>query len=90
MAAIDKFQGEKKTYEMSSNHLYAITPDDVNELSYIPRAIYIGSSGDLAVVPEIGDPVVIFTNLFQGTWVTVRVKKVLATGTTASNLIAMV
>ena len=89
MAAIDKFQGEKKTYDMSSNHLFDIVPSDVNDLAYIPRAIYIGSSGDLAVEPEIGSPV-IFTNLFQGTWITIRVKKVLATGTTATNLIAMV
>jgi hypothetical protein len=89
MPAIDKFQGEKKSYEMPSNQLFPITPDDVNELVFIPRSIYIGISGDLAVTDEFNNDV-IFTNCFQGTWLPIRVKKVLATGTSALNLIGMV
>jgi len=86
--AIDKFQGEKKSYEMPSNNLFNIVPDDVIELTYIPRSIYIGLSGDLTVVDEF-DNEVTFTNLFQGTWLPIRVKLV-KTASTAGNLIGMI
>jgi len=89
MAAIDKFKDLNKTYEMPSNRLFEITPDDVLELTYVPRCIYVGSSGDMAVTDEFGN-VVTFTNLFQGTWLPIRVIKVMATNTSAANLIGMV
>ena len=89
MAAIDKFQNEKKTYEMPSNHLFSITPDDVLEQPYITRAIYIGTAGDLTVTDEFNNTVTFF-NLVPGILLPLRVKLVKVTGTSAGALIGLI
>lgn len=50
--------------------------------------LYVGTGGDLAVVTVGGDSVV-FTNIQDGSFLPIQVLKVLATGTTATNVIAL-
>lgn len=88
MPAIDKQKNLVNTYEMPSDHLEAIIPDDNNDLAYVTRGIYIGSIGNIRIQPENGSPVT-FVGLVPGIILPVRATRVLATGTTASNLIAM-
>lgn len=85
----DPFKNITRSYEMPSNQFFDITPNDGVDLTIVPRAIYIGSSGHLAVLDEFGNSV-IFNNLFQGTFLPIRVSRVLATGTSAALLIGMV
>ena len=85
----DPFKNITRSYEMPSNQFFDIVPSDVTDLAIVPRAIYIGSSGALSVIDEFGTTVT-FTNLFQGTFLPIRVSRVLATGTGAAALIGMV
>jgi len=65
----------------------SVTPDD--NAVFNPSTIYVGGAGDVAVVPVAnndGDSVV-FSGLIAGSVVPIRVKQVLATGTTATNLV---
>ena len=76
---------------------YNITPSDSTVLSPIPRSIYIGASGNLAV-QWVGSTTggtttsgsnIVFVSVLSGTFLPIRPAKVLATGTTAANLIAI-
>lgn len=50
--------------------------------------IYVGGTGDVKVVTENGDTVT-FSAVPVGTVLPVRVKQVLSTGTTATNLVGL-
>ena len=63
----------------------AVTPSDATILP--PSTIYVGVGGDVAVEPWTGDNTVTFVGLPAGAIVPVRVRRVLATGTTATNLV---
>jgi hypothetical protein len=65
-----------------------VTPNDSSDLPFITRAVYIGGAGNLAVVMHSG-LVAVFVSLPAGSLIPVRVVKVFATGTTATNLLAM-
>lgn len=69
----------------------AITPSDADELPHVVRTIYIGSGGDLTVIMMDDDTntPVLFTNIAGGVQHAIAVKKVLATGTTCSNLVGL-
>lgn len=64
----------------------AITPSDTVDQFY--AAIYVGGAGNVAVTMESGDTVT-FTAPPVGTLLTIRVKRVLSTGTTATSLIGL-
>ena len=67
----------------------AITPSDTVDLPWITRAIYVGGAGDVKV--DMGDSgtAIPFTAVPVGTVLPIRVKRVYATGTTATNLVAL-
>jgi hypothetical protein len=74
-----------------------ITPSDTEDLtlaggSIVPyetgACIYIGTSGNLKVT-MLGGQVVTYLNLTSGSFLPIQVKKVWATGTTASNILSL-
>lgn len=65
----------------------AVTPSDATVLS-ATRALFVGTGGDVAVTMAGGGDVT-FTNVPDGTTLPISVTKVLATGTTASDIVAM-
>ena len=75
------------------NHAYpaeyavAVTKSDSTVLN-ATRALYIGGSGDVAVTMAGGGNVT-FSALAAGTILPIRVTKVLSTGTTATNIVAL-
>ncbi len=67
----------------------AVTPSDATDLAYTTKGIYIGGSGNIVVnMADSGAPVT-FTELQVGTVYPFRVTRVLATGTTATNIVAL-
>lgn len=70
---------------------FAITPSDTARINF--TALYVGTSGDVAVLPEDQNlstgAAVTFRNAPSGTVLPIQGKKVLATGTTASNLLGL-
>ena len=68
----------------------SITPDDDTDIA-IPRAIWVGGAGDLTVTmgeDKTSTPVT-FASVPAGIMLPIRVKRVLATGTTASAIVAL-
>lgn len=64
-----------------------VTPDDGADLPIASRAVYVGSPGDL-VVTMVGGSTVTLRGVPAGI-LPLRVARVLATGTTAADLVAV-
>lgn len=68
---------------------FAVTPSDANELALLPSRLFIGTGGDVAVLAA-EDTVSVIYKAASGSYLCIRAKKVLATGTTASAIVAEV
>lgn len=66
----------------------AVTPDNSNDLAIPARALYVGTGGNINLDTAQGDTVV-FTSVPSGSILPVRAKRVRATSTTASNIVAL-
>lgn len=68
----------------------AITPSDSANIvnnGQLTRGIYVGGAGNISV--EMGQGTVVFYNAVAGSVLPLRVQRVNATGTTASNLVGL-
>lgn len=74
---------------VSAHRASAITPDDVTELAGPTRGVYVGGAGDLTVDMADGGPAVTFVGVLAGSLLPIQVTKVYATGTTATNMVAL-
>lgn len=66
----------------------AITPHDSNDLTNVSRAIYVGGAGNMVVVME-DSTVLTFMGVLVGMVYPIRARRVNATNTTATNLVAL-
>jgi hypothetical protein len=66
----------------------AVTPHDSTNLSVVPRAIYVGGTGNLQAVQHDGT-VVEFTAVQAGTLLPIRPIRINSTLTTASAIVAI-
>lgn len=65
-----------------------VTPNDSTALSRTPRAVYIGGAGNLSVISH-EDNTSTFVGLTAGTVLKIQPNIIKATGTTATNIIAL-
>ena len=72
----------------SADNAFTITPHNTDELAFVTRAIYVGTTGDVKVTTKTGNTV-IFVGVPAGQILPVRAKIVFATLTTASNLVGL-
>ena len=69
---------------------FAITPHDTNELSKKPtRAIFVGIGGDVSVKLTDDTNAVVFKNVPSGSILPIGCYLVMATNTTATNILAL-
>lgn len=67
---------------------FEISPHDTNALSKVTRAIYVGGAGHLTVTMHDGT-VVTFPSVLAGSLLPIRVRLVMATNTTATNIVGL-
>jgi hypothetical protein len=84
----DSFRKHTRSLTSPPEHGLAVVPNDATDLPHVTRAIYVGGSGDVAVRLQDGT-VLSFANVAAGALVPIRVGRVLATGTTASQILAL-
>lgn len=73
---------------VSAHSASAVTPSDTTILP-VTRALYVGTGGNLSVVMGDDENTVTFNNVSSGAIFPIQVFKVLSTGTTASNIVAL-
>ncbi len=86
--AIDIYQNMVGGLESPARNAESLTPNDGADLVNTTRSIYIGAAGDVAVHMAGTTSPVIFRAVPIGV-LPIRADRVLATGTTAADLIAL-
>lgn len=68
----------------------AVTPSDSADLTVDAKALYIGTGGDITVIPinNQDDAPILFANHPVG-YLRVQVRRVMATGTDAADIVAL-
>lgn len=74
-------------YTIGCDHAVAVTKSDTTKLTPT-QALFVGGAGNVAVL-TVGGETVTFTGVIAGSILPVRVTKVLAAGTTATNITAI-
>jgi len=82
----DQQAGMQEGLTSPADNQVAITPSDSTDLAYTSRAIRVGVGGTLVVTPMGGGSDVTYT-VYNGEVLPIRVTRVKATGTTATNLV---
>lgn len=86
--AIDTYKNMMGALESPAREAVAVLPDDINDLVNTSRAIYVGTAGDVAVHMIGQSAPVVFKAVPVGI-LPIRADRVLATGTTASDIVAL-
>lgn len=70
---------------------FAITPSDVTVFAdnALPRGVYVGGDGNLTVLLEWDTASITLVGVKAGSLLPIRPVRVLATGTTATNLVGL-
>ena len=85
---MDTFSGLPSNLTAPARDGGAVTPSDTTSLPVVPRAVYVGVTGDVSAVLA-GGQTVIFQGVQAGTLLPVRMMRVNATGTTAGGIVAL-
>ncbi|SMD17129.1 hypothetical protein [Rhizobium sp. RU36D] len=84
----DRFASFQPSQSGPAASAFAITPSDATELAEPTRGIYVGQGGDISVIMLAGEAVVL-RSVAAGSILPLRVRRVQATGTTASHLVGL-
>ena len=82
----DTFRSHGRSLTSPPEEAVAIVPDDGAELACVTRAVYVGGGGDLRV-RMLGGAEVTLAAVPGGAMLPLRVTRVLAAGTTATDLV---
>lgn len=69
-----------------------VTPSDIADLLVTPKSLYIGTGGAIAMIGDNEDPSalpVVWRNVPDGAILPFRPRRIMATGTTATDIIAI-
>ncbi len=66
-----------------------VVPHNTTNLSSVSRAIYVGVGGDVNVVMFGSDAQILFKGVPTGALLPIRVKRVLSTSTTATDMVSL-
>ncbi len=86
---MDRFNSYSDNVTAPAMRAQAILPSDTVTLAEIPKALYIGTGGNLNLIAVGDTAIVAFRNIQPGTILPVRVAKVMQTGTTAADIVAL-
>lgn len=86
--ATDTFDKQADTEWGPAQNAAAVTPSDSVDLTYTSRALYVGAAGDVKVTMNESGTVT-FVDVVAGTLLPIRVDRVFATGTTATDIVAL-
>ncbi len=78
-----------KDYTAASGSAEAVTPDDGTDLPRGCRALYVGGTGTVVLILDKDSASVTLVGVVAGSVLPIRVKRVFATGTTATSIVAL-
>lgn len=84
----DSFRSHTRSLISPPEAAAALAPDDTARLPHVTRALYVGTGGDV-VVEVLSGAVVRLANVQPGSVLPLRIVRVLASGTTAGDLVGL-
>ena len=85
----DAFSGVADASYAPATRAVVVTPDDANPLADIPKALFVGTGGAIAMRGVNGTADQTWKNVPSGAILPFRARYVRATGTTAADLLAL-
>lgn len=85
----DPFSGTLDSVSSPATRAVAVVPHDSNPLADIPKALYIGTAGNVVLRGAGGGADALFKNVANGSILPLRAEYVRATGTTATDIVAL-
>ena len=83
-------EGEISVDKLQAGSAFVVTPNDSIDLTAITTALYIGFTGDVNLICSGDTSLVLFANVPGGSFLPLHVKRVAASGTTASGIVGVV
>jgi len=81
----DRFPGAEDLLSPALNAL-EVTPSDSAPLPFVSKRLWVGGAGNVTLT-TVGGQTVEYANVPAGAYLNVRADQVMATGTTATNII---
>lgn len=85
----DNFGNTSRGVTAPATRSVAVTPSDVADLANVSRALWVGGAGNVAVMLLDDTVATTFVGVAAGTMMPLRVKRVMSTNTTATNIVAI-
>jgi len=85
----DRFSGVMDSVSSPATRGVAVAAHDVDALADIPKALFVGTAGDVVARGVGGGADVTFRNVAAGSILPFRAQYVRATGTTAQDIVAL-
>ena len=85
----DQFQNSADQVSAPATRAVSVTPHDSNALADIPKALFVGTGGNLTMRGVNGTADALWKNVPSGSVLPFRAQYVRATGTTAADLLAL-
>ena len=85
----DQFQGTLDSVSSPATRAVAVVPHDGNALADIPKALFVGTGGNVTMRGAGGGADQVWRNVPSGTILPFRAEYVRATGTSAADILAL-
>lgn len=85
----DTFSNTMDSLIAPARNCFPVTPNNTAELVVVPKAIFVGTGGNLVIRAIDSSQDVTFVNVASGSILDIRVSAVRQTGTTAGNIIGL-
>jgi hypothetical protein len=86
---VDRFDTQIDTLSQPAREAFAITPHATNEVDPLPKAIFVGTGGNITLRAADSGLDVVFKNVASGQILDVRARFVRASGTTATDIVGL-
>jgi len=85
----DRFDTQLDSLSQPARLAFAITPHATNEIDPLPKAIFVGTGGNLTLRTADGTADVVFKNVASGQILDVRARYIRASGTSAADIVGL-
>lgn len=85
----DQFSNAADQVSAPATRAVAVAPHDSNPLSDIPKALYVGTGGDITMRGVNGNADQVWKSVASGTVLPFRAQYIRASGTSAADLLAL-
>ena len=86
---IDRFKHARDSVSDPARSAIPVDPNDGIEFAEIPKALFVGTGGDVHLRCVADAAPVLFRNVPDGSILPIRAAELLATGTTAGDIVAL-